>query len=372
MGSIVVLSPSLRENALGRALSVATLASLTEHEVRVFAPDDGPSWIGAEQYGVKARSVRSGAELVDAVKGLPAPIMAWAVKPLPSSVRLGRLLRRSVGALMVLDVDDDDAALSADFAAASIVNRIRLLRKPNLRSGRIRTELAGALVDGTPMTYSSAALAEALRLPGAPSGLRVPHPRLSTLPADTRSQRGGPGDDKVHIGFLGTPRLHKGMIVLRELLEAEPRYVLHLFSGPFADEFGLDDPQVRRHEGTAPLVELYAELDLVLLPQGETPGARLQLPAKLLDAMQNGVPTLATPTPPIIEIGGSTVTPVTDWTNQTAVRESVEKATASDLGRAAKQRFEKTLSAEAQLASFSNFVAWLIDDGPGLPTRSGS
>ncbi len=206
------------------------------------------------------------------------------------------------------------------------------------------------------MTYSSDALAGALGLPASPTGLRVPHPRpLSpTQPERAASDRGAA--DQIHLGFLGTPRLHKGLATIRALVHAEPRFVLHLFAGDSEDGFAATDPQVIRHPGTTPLAELYAGLDAVLLPQGDGRGARLQLPAKLLDAMRAGVPTLATPTPPIREIGGPTFAPVADWNDQTAVAKAVGQTVDSDLGRAARRRFEESFAAEVQVAGFDGFV----------------
>jgi hypothetical protein len=331
VGSIVVLSPSRRENALGRALAVATLADLTGHEVRVFAPDDGPEWIGAGQFPLATVAVRDEAELIAQARELPPPLVGWVVKPLPSSVALGRALERELGARLVLDVDDDDAALSEDFTRSSPLNRLRMTRRPNLRPRAIRTALEEARAGGVPVTYSSDALAGALRLPAPPLGLRVPHPRLAAPAPVARPGHGGE-DGRVQLGFLGTPRLHKGLDALRELIRAEPRFVLHLFAGSDDDGFAADDPRVVRHPGTEPLAKLYTALDIVLLPQGRTRGARLQLPAKLLDAMRGGVPTLASPTPPIEEIGGSTVVPVADWGDRAAVAGAIAGAGAGGRG----------------------------------------
>jgi hypothetical protein len=369
MGSIVVLSPSRRENALGRALAVALLADLTEHEVQVIAPDDGPEWIGAGQFPLTTIPVRDEADLIAQAGRLPRPLLAWVVKPLPSSVALGRALERGLGARIVLDVDDDDAALSADFGRSSPLNRLRMARRPNLRPRAIRERLDAARDADLPMTYSSDALAAALHLAEPPHGLRVPHPRSVAPTPGGRARRGE--DGRVHLGFLGTPRLHKGLDALRELVRREPRFVLHLFAGDGKDGFAPADPQVVRHPGSEPLNEIYAALDVVLLPQGQERGARLQLPAKLLDAMRGGVPTLATPTPAIEEIGGATVVPVADWSDHVAVAEAIDRAARSDLGRAARKRFEGSFSAEAQLPAFAAFIE-RVSGRPDPRARAGS
>jgi hypothetical protein len=370
VGSILVLSPSRRENALGRALAVAVLADLGEHEVRVFAPDDGSEWIGSRQFGPTTTAVRDTADLVERARGLPEPLIAWVVKPLPSSVGLGRALHRQLGARLVLDVDDDDAALSADFARSSLLNRLRMMRRPNLHPAAIRAGLDELRAEGVAVTYSSDALAGALELPPSPDGLRVPHPRLAAPAPAARDGRIEPG--RVHLGFLGTPRLHKGLGELRSLVHGEPRFVLHLFAGEGKDGgFAGDDPQVVRHPGTVPLADLYAQLDVVLLPQGKTRGARLQLPAKLLDAMRAGVPTLASPTPPIKEIGGSTVIPITDWGDRAAVAAEIDRAAGSSLGRDARARFQESFSAEAQAPAFAAFIAAVLA-GRDPRARAGS
>jgi glycosyltransferase involved in cell wall biosynthesis len=315
-------------------------------------------------------AVRDEVELIARARELPPPLIGWVVKPLPSSVALGRALERELGARLVLDVDDDDAALSADFARSSSLNRLRMTRRPNLRPRAIRAALDQARAEGIPMTYSSDALAGALRLPAPPLGLRVPHPRLAApAPAERPGRRAEGG--RVELGFLGTPRRHKGLDALRELIRAEPRFVLHLFAGSGDDGFAAADPQVVRHPGTEPLAELYAALDVVLLPQGQTRGARLQLPAKLLDAMRGGVPTLASPTPAIEEIGGSTVVPVADWSDRAAVAGVVDRTARSNLGREARARFEASFSAEAQLPAFAEFIE-RVGAGRDPRARSGS
>ncbi len=61
--------------------------------------------------------------------------------------------------------------------------------------------------------------------------------------------------------------------------------------------------------------DLYAEIDVVVLPQDRSPGAQAQLPAKLLDAMRFGKPILASPTAAIVEAAADTVLYVGDWSS---------------------------------------------------------
>jgi glycosyltransferase involved in cell wall biosynthesis len=112
------------------------------------------------------------------------------------------------------------------------------------------------------------------------------------------------------------------------------------------------------HEVDASMEDLYGEIDVVVLPQDRSPGAQVQLPAKLLDAMRFGKPIVASPTAAIVEAAADTVLYVEDWGLLEEVRSMVLQAHArgSALGEATLARFELQLAFEVQVDALREFV----------------
>jgi glycosyltransferase involved in cell wall biosynthesis len=350
---IVVLSATTATNALGRALALAELAAEMAADVRVYGPDDGRLWVGAAQVDVPVRQFASRAELVAEVARLPGRPLVWAIKPLSGSWGAATAIARARGVDLVLDVDDEDAALSTEYRARSIANRLRLHRGRMLHPRRIRATLREARSTASGFTYATAALADDLDLPTGVPRLRIPHPRHreSDRPLPAR------GTGTTHVGCFGTLREHKGVDALDALIADEPAITLHVFESAPESLLRHGPGRVVTHRGTTPLAELYAEVDVSLLPQGTSRGARLQLPAKLLDSMRFGLPVLATPTEAIEEIAADTYYRVDDWQDTEALRGAIERCAepGGELGRAAKQRFDDHFSIEAQAPAFAAF-----------------
>jgi glycosyltransferase involved in cell wall biosynthesis len=356
---IVVLSATTATNALGRALAVAELASEVAPDVRVYGPDDGRLWTGAAQVDLPVRQFGSRRELVADVASLPGRPLVWAIKPLHGSWGAAMAIAQARSVTSILDVDDEDAALSTEFRARSITNRLRLHRGRMLHPRRIRAALREARSTAAGFTFATGVLAEALELPTAVPRLRVPHPRHREAdpvrhPRDTGT---------LHVGCFGTLRLHKGVDALDALITREPSVTLHVFEGAPESLLRHGPGRVVTHPGTTPLAELYAEVDVSLLPQGTSRGARLQLPAKLLDSMRFGVPVMATPTEAIEEVAGDAFYRVEDWNTIAALRDGIRRCAepGDKLGRAAKKRFDEHLSIEAQAPDFAGFLDRFAD-----------
>lgn len=369
----LVISPSGKTNALGRAMCLAELASEVFDSVHLYAPEDGQLWSGAKRATQPVRRFGSPSELVAELKregqahlGLDSgaqgerddsSLFVWAVKPLSSSWSAAQAIRRALPmSLTVLDLDDADEALSSQFRAASIANRLRLHPWNPLNPRRIRHTLASALGEVEAVTYASEALRSALGIDFDGPTLCVPHPRRQATSRSTspRTQSG-----QIHLGFLGTVRRHKGLGDVEALVSEDSRYVLHVFRGalpsPVRERL---NARLVEHEVDAPMEDLYAEIDVVVLPQDRSPGAQAQLPAKLLDAMRFGKPILASPTAAILEVAADTVLYVGDWGSLDEVRSKVLQAHTggSTLGQAALARFERQLALEAQVGGLHKFV----------------
>lgn len=403
----VVISPSGKTNALGRAMCVADLASEVFDSVRLYAPEDGPLWPGAKRVTQQVRRFGSPAGLVAELsredRGLAGlerraqlecdggSLFVWAIKPLSSSWGAAQAIGRALPmSLTVLDIDDADEALSSQFRTASLANRLRLHPWSPLNPRRIRSTLASALSQVDALTYASEALRSMLGIAFDGPTLRVPHPRRRVPSIASRSQtprsqvsrlqashvrRSHTTSKLIHLGFLGTVRRHKGLGDIEALLVEDSRYVLHVFRG------ALPSPAKERlsgcvveHEVDTPMEDLYGEIDVVVLPQDRSPGAQAQLPAKLLDAMRFGKPIVASPTAAIVEAAADTVLYVGDWGSLDEVRFKVLQAHAdgSTLGQAALRRFDQQLACEVQVEGLREFVRTIASSRGSQQMASGS
>lgn len=127
----------------------------------------------------------------------------------------------------------------------------------------------------------------------------------------TRSEFGFKPGDKV-IVFLGTPRPHKGIYTIPDALEEikDPDAVFCVI-GTIRDKRVSNAFAKYKHARIAMfedqpfsrIAELINMADLVCILQDPASAiAQHQIPAKLTDAMAMGVPVLATPVPPLVDL----------------------------------------------------------------------
>jgi len=134
---------------------------------------------------------------------------------------------------------------------------------------------------------------------------------------------------------------------------------LHVFRGAIPEKSGLAAmTQVVEHDADSPMEIVYSQIDLVILPQDDSVGAKAQLPAKLLDAMRFEKPVVASKSTAILEVAGDTVTYVTSWEAEAEVHRKIAEAAmhGSELATRARQRFEDQLALEVQIDPLRNFV----------------
>jgi len=345
-------------------MCIADLASEVFESVRLYAPDDGPLWQGAGRSSLPVRRFASPLDIVAGLRADDAPPLLWAIKPLSTSWRPTRAIKQALPmSLMILDVDDADEALSRQFRAASLMNRLRLHPWSPLNPRQIRDALASALAEVDAVTYASEALRSLPGIDFAGPMLRVPHPRRGVQPRPLRERS---PSDCIHLGFLGTVRQHKGSAAIEELVLRDHRHRLHVFRGALPHHVRRRlSAQVIEHDVDAPMEEVYADIDVVVLPQDRSPGAQAQLPAKLLDAMRFGKPIVASSSAPIVEAAADTVLYVADWGSIDEVRRKVTQAhtEGAALGLRALRRFEEGLALEAQVVALREFVRALATPG---------
>jgi len=325
------------------------------------AYDTGPLWVGAEgtPFDVERFTSYEGlSALVRRQVGAGEhPLVIIAVKPFPRTLGWGAKLRNELGdaTRLVADVDDADLPLQRAWRRRE-PPRVRVRRflsenrDPSFHTPlNIRRTLWLSLPRADLLFLSTWALRVDIPRFRGPA-LRLPHPRprQDYLPPSA--------GERLRLGFLGTPRKHKGFDRLLAILASRADVELHLLEGtplpPGVAETHGERLVIHPLVGADTLPQAFADIDVVVLPQDAAmSGGRLQLPAKLLDAQRFGRPVVATATPPIVELGGPGLIPIDDWrlsTALTALDGLVDPAVRTQLGRAANKYFNENLSAEVQ------------------------
>lgn len=244
--------------------------------------------------------------------------LVWICKPrLPALVIADRI--SSDRTKVILDIDDHELAFFPDVQPNSPVEakefQRRLAKELAVEPfGRCTTEAVDAHVRRFPaITVSNCALQDKY------GGSIVRHARdesVFSMPTSkarqlARTKANISPDDFVFL-FVGTPRGHKGLNRLAEILQG-PNFVrrsARLFI------FGVDEAYMRQVEqagwrnvhcnGTTKFEDLPSLLMLgdavALLQDAEHPISRYQLPSKISDALSAGMPVVITDVPPVADI----------------------------------------------------------------------
>lgn len=354
----IVVAPSGQLNLMGRALAVAELLDHSVEKVSVFTPDTGPLWPPSARWQI---DLRRGGNAAGAFTDIDPEAVGWIflVKPLADGYRAARQLREAFPeASLILDVDDDDEALSREFIAGSPLNRLRLAlsgTRRQLLPGRIDRTRRRLIEEADAFTVATRAVASSCEVPASET-LRVIHPR--TTAPDSRRRAAGTGEE-IHLGFFGTVRPHKGSNVMASLLDADPEFHLHLFAGFDPAGFERVRGRIVEHPPDEPQVNQFEGVDAILLPQGRSPAGEVQLPAKLIDAMKFGAPVFSTPTAAITEVAGDTLHYIEDWEVPEQAAATIREVLSGggEPGLGARQLFEKELSIEAMVPAVREFLA---------------
>jgi glycosyltransferase involved in cell wall biosynthesis len=358
----LVVAPSTSDNSLGRALC---MAAVLEHlgPVEVAAQEHGATWEGAASWDIAVRPHSGPRELLAIaerrLRTEELPLVIAAIKPLPTSLGAAMLVR---GALrhrrwtvrLIADLDEDDlilrkAALRYTPRQQRLRRHIETLRDIHVGHPLLVCPLQALCVPrADAVTVSSWEVSNALVRRQGPPVVRVPHAR------ESRPYVPPSPCERLRLGFLGTPRGYKGIRVLGSLLDALPDTELHLLGDRVPDALAVGNgaaSRVRMHPAGDPtsLERAFAEVDVVVLPQDPAAAqTRLQLPAKLIDALMFGRPVVATATPPIVELGGPHVLQVASWDTLeepiAALSRLRDPEIRERLGRAANEYARRTLS----------------------------
>ena len=222
-----------------------------------------------------------------------------AVKPLLPSFGVALQHRARTGTPIVLDIDDDELAFRP---APPAWHPLRAFASRLSPHGHAATRaMVARIAEADAITVASAALQERY------GGMLVPHTRdltrVEARPDRVRAMRAQlavPADRAV-IMFAGTARPHKGLEDAAAAVAAMRHPATFVVVGP-GDDAGYAAAFARRHPEVlvlpgVPIEDAHLPVlaaDIVLIPQRDSPAARAQMPAKIIDAMALAKPVVAT------------------------------------------------------------------------------
>jgi glycosyltransferase involved in cell wall biosynthesis len=352
----LVLGHDSSSNALGRALSMALVAERIGN-VDVLAVGNDRVWPGASQFDFHVQQI-SGLltsrlkHLVQSRSREADQLIVWVSKGIRPLPRLISVIQKAVpSAIVILDLDDDDAALAEGFRQRSNRNRLTLHGFRAMHPARIRAAQKRLAKMAAGTTLSTNFLGERLGVEGPK--LRVPHSRV---PTNTKTSD-ATISPKIRVGAFGTLRPHKGGALFMDLIDEFEELELVTFI-----DCGLGTPRPgqsnwKEISPTTPLSAAYASVDVTLIPMDDAaPGSDVQLPAKLIDAMRSGVPIVATPTPAIVEIADGYFVPLQRAADLDEVLLAIRTAVSSDLGSRAREVFTAELTPEVLSLRLLRFI----------------
>lgn len=353
----IVVGHDISSNALGRAISMALVARVLG-PTELFAFGRSVTWRGTNQFDVpvvrlsKKWKTKLRRELTDKSG---ERIVVWLSKGIAPLHRVAKLVaKENPEALIILDLDDDDAGLAESFAKRRLLNRLRLHPMRRGNDNRIRQSQYRISKVAAGFTFSSNALATAFPESFVPKS-RIPHVRKDSPNLASSTDSSGTG---VKFGSFGTLRPHKGSGLLLELMRQDRTLTLVTFAA-----CGLGGPEPTDSNWVEvppdmPLAEAYNHINVSLIPITETGnGAQFQLPAKLIDSLQAGVPVLASPTPAIKEIAEGVFTELNVSDPIGEIAGQIRLLARQNDGHLGRERFLALLTPEAAAQELSALLA---------------
>lgn len=357
--NVLLVSPTLSGNAVGRAFSLWLLVRELGGEAQVVGPSDGSLWypladttfandcvlFSRDQWNVA--SLRSFATRAD---------LLIAVKALPQSFGVVKRLASRVGTPWLLDVDEPD--LETLRTSLSRRQRLGLVHPSTTWRGEHPYQLTrmGRELSRSHLSVSNPALQSHYG-----TGALVPHVRAVPSITDAHSSR------ELRIVFIGTPRHHKGLHVLRSSVSQLQRKrrvrLLITASKPTGSA---------EHETwTGPLpfsesMDLLRRADVVAIPSLDDPFAELQLPVKLIDGMMAGKIVVASDLKPIRwALGGTGFLFCPGSVQQLTERlqDAADPVVRKKRGASARTRAIAMFSPQAVAPTFGRLLECVIQDG---------
>jgi glycosyltransferase involved in cell wall biosynthesis len=294
---LVAMGSTTRRNRIGRAFSLWMTAREAGLRFQYIGLDDGPLWEPLRDHHEFRSVVRVAATISDLERQVAAEIGPDAVlvicKPRPELLQLGRKLETSVPVI----VDIDDPELEVGWGSAKLTSRAALIARYG--PSRYRFGWARRAVKKMSVITSNPVLQDRY------GGEVVPHVR-EPVPRQTTDH---PDSAPFTVGFIGTPRPHKGIGEVRAAIGslARDRSIRLCVTAPPPHDA---QPWEEWVGGTSLDAgrRLLDRCDAVAISSRPGPWGDWQVPVKLVDAMHAGVPAVITPRPPLLwAAGGSSI-----------------------------------------------------------------
>ena len=336
---VIVLSPDLAGNAVGRALVfVDLLRGLRRVTIAGWSSGPVHPLVGSRDARIERIPSRI-APPAEMRRRLSAATVI-ATKPLPRSFGWALLWSQ----LTILDIDDPEIALAIADARTAV--RAALGQSSPLAIGTLLALRGRAAA----VTVSNRTLQTRY------GGSVIPHARDGSLFNDELRDRGsaraelGLSADVHLVAFVGTARRHKGTHVLLDTarllphmdfaIVGEPRPMPSTANMRFVPPLGYRDA-----------LRWIAAADVIVVPQQRTRIGEAQSPAKLVDALAVGRAIIATRLPPVSETCGDAALLIdrADVGSLAAAIERVlgDRELRENLEQRGRLRFEQALSVRA-------------------------
>ncbi len=384
---VTVVCANMENNALGRALLLAQLAERLGHEVQVVgvAREGGQVWAPARDeagsIALRTLPMQHAGHYPRALRQLRAMTqgsdLVIVSKPLPTSMGLvmasGLSLRRTI-----LDIDDWDLGFVMPRAG-----RLRGARMVYdlVRPRRLNSYSARWVLDQITAKFPYRVVSNHW-LQARFGGELLPHVRDGAAldPAQTSGDAMRAAlnlsNERLWVGFVGTPRQHKGVDVLIDALAKltspdAPGLVL-LGADP-ADPLSsaliargreaLGEARFRS-EGFFPWQEIAARvaaIDIIAIPSLEHVASQGQIPAKVFDALAMARPTVVSDVNDLAQVVGDAgeVVPPGDVDALSSALDALARdpARRARLSEAARERFLARYSFEAGMQVLERVMA---------------
>jgi len=353
--SLLLVTRDLSDGSLGRAYCLWLIARELGWKTTVVSLLGDSVWAPLAHTRFARECHRAGDEEEMALLARQSSLII-AVKPLPDSFGVAVRVADRTGVPLLLDIDDPDLEFVLGWHPFRLALGLRLFRRDLYRSFQQMAALAPQYVSMS----SNPSLA------ARHDSLLMPHVRQDPGPAETVSAH--------TVAFVGTPRRHKGVTVLRHAIESIPpdlRPTL-IITAPAPD----DAHPWEQWIGVTSLdqgLDIVRTASVIAIPSLDSQYAEGQLPVKLIDAMMSGKSIVASDLPPIRwaldgDRCGTLVRPGDTTALAHAIIDALENPHAADKAHEARTRALQLFTPSAQADSFDRICRLAMNRSAAAPT----
>jgi glycosyltransferase involved in cell wall biosynthesis len=316
---------NLAKNCFGRAYLLGKMLE-PEFEIEVVGFSTGPTWAPCADHGWKESSLpwprpQDYRKSVSMLAGQVTGDLILACKAWPSVLDIGDEAFRQRHIPRILDIDDWEFGWSFPLRPRKVLSLlVKNWHDPNNIFHLWRAEAR--------TRQWSERIASSRFLQRRFGGTLIPHACdtsvLDPMQLPDRSQarhQFGLNPNAIWVGFVGSPKPHKGLDVLANAVASLDRKDIHvLVAGADDGDNTIDSlrPTLKDQLTVLPpfpksdLGTILKALDIVALPQRNIPVCNAQMPAKVYDAMAMCIPVVASnisDLPEVLEGCGTVVPP---------------------------------------------------------------